>query len=106
MYRISWLTTLLVTLAAPVLANGIGMSTAWQDIPIDQTQCLDRAKLTLWRSGFWQNFTIGLNSISAEAHGYIASIRCFPEKQTVIFVVAGQDSAKAEELQNLINKNF
>ncbi len=106
MSRISWLTTFLVTLATPALANGIGMSTTWQDIQLDRTQCLHRAKLSLWRSGFWQNTTIDRSSISAENRDYTAAIRCFPEKQTVVFVVAGQDSAKADDLKNLISKNF
>jgi hypothetical protein len=106
MYRISWLTAIFMLLAVPAFANGIGMSTSWQDMDLEPTQCLRQARVALWRSGFWQNMTTGLRSISAETSGYTATIRCLPEKQTVLFSVAGQDSEKAEELQSLISRNF
>jgi hypothetical protein len=106
MYRTSLLVTLLVTLAPPVLANGIGMATAWKDTLLDQKQCIDRAKLALWRSGFWQNMTVEPRSVSAESPSYTAKIRCFPETKTVIFAVAGEDSVMAEQLQHRISQNF
>ena len=98
--------TVLVTFAPPAWANGIGISTAWQETQLDREQCLSRAQLALWRSGFWQNLKTELRSVAAEAQGYQAVIRCLPETQTVLFTVAGRDSVQAEEFQVLISKNF
>lgn len=93
----------LVAAATSAMAEQNYITTNWKETKLSMNECLDRAADAIRGAGGWGKV---LNTSDAR-HGirglYTAQIRCIPDKEIVIFVVAGPSNITEKYTDQLVD---
>ena len=91
----------LVVAATSALAEQTYITTTWREAKLSMDECLGRAAAAIRGAGGWGKVL----TTSDARHGlrglYTAQIRCVPEKEIAIIVVAGPSNATAKYVDQI-----
>jgi hypothetical protein len=100
--------TLLVTLplvaaATSAMADQTFITTNWIDTKLSMDECLGRAAAAIRGAGGWGKVLETPDARHALRGMYTLQIRCLPDKEMAIVVVAGPSKSTAKYTDELVN---
>jgi hypothetical protein len=84
---------------------GPALASRWLETRMKQEACLERAELSLKKSGFTK-IEPTRESRYGEGPDYTVAIRCIAPQRIIIFIATGPDREKTDSLAALLFQNF
>jgi hypothetical protein len=93
----------LVTAATSAMADQTYITTNWVETKLSMNECLSRAADAIRGAGGWGKVLNTSDARHALRGMYTAQLRCVPDKQLLIVVVAGPSNTTAKYTDDLVN---
>ena len=88
-------------------ARAPSMTVSWGETKLSQEDCVALAEKSMRAAGMTKAFEVlGASTVYGESGDYTGAIRCVTAHEVVMFVIAGPESDRTDELHKKIKDPF